>query len=336
MRNIRQFIFFIVIGLAIGLNVKIVFATGGGLRKNSIKTCPNGVTYGKHSDGHGGLHWHVALTNGDNYYASGDAIYEDPCPESNKNEGTAGHTNGSSNNNSSGGTTNQNGIIANSGTSNNEVKKSNDTSIEYILINEHKIYNISDEIDYTIDKKHAKIEIKTKNSNASYEINGNTENLDANNINKIEIIVTAEDGTKKTYILNITRNIIESKVEIREFIVNDDTIKFENKKGSTFFLYSTKEFKYSYKLTDNDSSLTILAKDGEEIRDETIKLNQGHNYYTLLITDSNGNNNSYELDIERVSQGGSILLILISLTLFVALPVGIIAFFVIRKKKKNS
>ena len=48
-----------------------VNATGGGLRKNSIKTCPNGVTYGMHSDGHGGTHWHVAVTNGNNYYADG-------------------------------------------------------------------------------------------------------------------------------------------------------------------------------------------------------------------------------------------------------------------------
>ena len=51
-----------------------VTATGGGLRKNSIKTCPDGVTYGLHSDGHGGTHWHVAVTNGDNYYSSGEAI----------------------------------------------------------------------------------------------------------------------------------------------------------------------------------------------------------------------------------------------------------------------
>ena len=33
-----------------------VNATGGGLRKNSIKTCPNGVTYGMHGDGNGGTH----------------------------------------------------------------------------------------------------------------------------------------------------------------------------------------------------------------------------------------------------------------------------------------
>ena len=57
-----------------------VNATGGALRKNSIKTCSNGVTYGLHSDGHGGTHWHVAATNGKNYYATGHAIYSDPCP----------------------------------------------------------------------------------------------------------------------------------------------------------------------------------------------------------------------------------------------------------------
>lgn len=40
-----------------------------------------------HSDGSGGTHWHVAITNGNNYYASGDAIIDDPCPSVTKNEG---------------------------------------------------------------------------------------------------------------------------------------------------------------------------------------------------------------------------------------------------------
>lgn len=78
-----------------------VNATGGGLRNNSIKTCPNGVTYGMHSDGHGGTHWHAVVTNGTNYYADGEAIYSDPCTGYNKNEGTAGATDGNSNSSSS-------------------------------------------------------------------------------------------------------------------------------------------------------------------------------------------------------------------------------------------
>lgn len=61
-----------------------VYASGGALRKKSIKTCPNGITYGLHSDGKGGTHWHVAITNGKNYYPDGEAIMSDPCPSSKK------------------------------------------------------------------------------------------------------------------------------------------------------------------------------------------------------------------------------------------------------------
>lgn len=40
-----------------------------------------------HRDGHGGTHWHVAVTNGNHYYADGEAIYNDPCPGYNKMRG---------------------------------------------------------------------------------------------------------------------------------------------------------------------------------------------------------------------------------------------------------
>ncbi len=84
--------------LLIPISVK---ATGGALRGNTIKTCPNGVTYGLHSDGKGGTHWHIAITNGDKYYPDGEAMDNDPCPGYNSNEGTAGATNGGSSNSSS-------------------------------------------------------------------------------------------------------------------------------------------------------------------------------------------------------------------------------------------
>ena len=50
-----------------------------------------------HSDGQGGTHWHVAITNGQNYYPDGSALPEDPCPGVHGNQGTAGSTSGSSN-----------------------------------------------------------------------------------------------------------------------------------------------------------------------------------------------------------------------------------------------
>ena len=321
------------------INLQPVFATGGGLRRASIKTCPDGVTYGLHSDGHGGTHWHRAATNGDNYYAVGDAIYSDPCPGSTGNRGTAESTNGSTNNSSNGGYSNNFSNAENSTTiTPSEPQKSNDTSIEYIVINTDKISSISDEMSYETNKRNVSIEVKTKNNKATSKIDGNVNNLDSEKVNKIDIIITAEDGTTKTYILNVTRKVVESSVQIKEFKVNDSIIEFDGKKGSTFVFYSTKEFTYSYKLTDDNATITLLSKDGKEITEKNIKLNQGYNYYDILITDSDGNNNTYELEIERISNNGSILLILILIGIFCVLPigVGIVIFLIVKKNKKRK
>lgn len=104
-KSMRKRLFFVGVLLLL-LNAQDVFATGGGLRKNSIKTCPDGVTYGMHGDGNGGTHWHRAATNGTNYYAVDGAIYSDPCPGSVHNEGTAERTNGGSSNSSNSGGSN--------------------------------------------------------------------------------------------------------------------------------------------------------------------------------------------------------------------------------------
>lgn len=138
-----------------------VNATGGGLRKNSIKTCPNGVTYGMHSDGHGGTHWHVAVTNGNKYYADGEAIYSDPCPGYNKNEGTAGATGGSSNSSSNssgngGKSSNYGNNYSNNNTQNNSqkevvIEKSKDNSIKEVSIDNEQI-TVSDNMNFKTEK----------------------------------------------------------------------------------------------------------------------------------------------------------------------------------------
>ena len=90
--RVRKFVVLILclLGMIIPFDVS---ATSGALKKDSIKTCPDGITYGYHKDG-AERHWHVAVTNGENYYPSGDAISSDPCPGYTKNSGTAGSTSG--------------------------------------------------------------------------------------------------------------------------------------------------------------------------------------------------------------------------------------------------
>ncbi len=52
----KKIIFLLTIGVLCFVNINEVSATSGYLKSDSIKTC-NGVTYGKHGDGH----WHVAI-----------------------------------------------------------------------------------------------------------------------------------------------------------------------------------------------------------------------------------------------------------------------------------
>jgi len=100
MRKLFTRLFLVIVCFAF-IQVGDVHATSGALRRRTIKTCPNGVTYGLHGNGNNNTHWHEAKTNGESYYATGEPLSGDPCPESSTNKGTAESTKKSSNDTSS-------------------------------------------------------------------------------------------------------------------------------------------------------------------------------------------------------------------------------------------
>ncbi len=73
----KKFVVFILLLIMVLPNN--VLATSGALKSNSIKTCPNGITYGYHGSDN---HWHVAEKSNvkSGWSAVGDALPGDPCP----------------------------------------------------------------------------------------------------------------------------------------------------------------------------------------------------------------------------------------------------------------
>lgn len=339
---------FLVISLCLFIPVT-VNATGGGLRKSSIKTCPNGVTYGMHSDGHGGTHWHVAITNGTNYYANGSSIDSDPCPGYNKNEGTAGATNGS--NASSSGSSNSSKNNSSSSGSNNNVKnntknipsaseqtelqketvieKSEDNSIKKITIDDEEI-TISDNMNYQTEKKYVKIKIETTDSNAKVEYE-NPELAYGDNV--INIIVTAENGNQKKYILTINKIKVKGKATIKNFILGAEKVKFENNKATITKLKNESFLEYSYELSDENAKLKIYLNDKETTELKPLKENDK---IKLVVIDENDNENVYEVTVTDASNVYSFIAYGIVFYIFLFPIIGIIVLIIVVKKKKST
>ena len=313
-----------------------VDASSGRLRKNSIKTC-NGITYGQHSSDN---HWHVAELNDGSYYATGNPIYNDPCSSSNSNSSDnhesennsnnnsnsvvdSSNANGSSNNQSSN-TNKENEInngITESKPNNNQIIKSDDATVKNIIIDDKKI-DIKDEMEYLTNNENIKIEVIPSNEKATYEIKNN-EKLEIG-LNKIVIEITAEDGTKKSYFINVTREMKLSSDTNINVTIDGKKVSFDNNKARVYVSSSTQDISLDYTLSDKKAKVETNELDG---------LKTGDNLLTLKVTAEDGTESVYEITIHKYSQFEEI----VSTILALAILVGIgYAIYILIKKIKNK
>ena len=314
-------IIYLLLVMLLPINVN---ATGGGLRKNSLKTCPNGITYGMHSDGHGGTHWHVAVTNENNYFADGDAIYSDPCPGYDKNQGTAGSTDGN-NNTSTNNSVNNNSVQSNSGKE-SILEKSKDNSLKRIIIDDEEI-EISDNMRFETNKKKVSIEIETTDLNAKV----NYENKDLiSGENIISIIVTAENGDKKDYTLTINKIKSKGSAVIKNFVLGAGEVDFRDNKATITKLKNESSLDYSYVLSDENAKL-IIYLNGKETTE--FKLLKENDIIKLVVVDENDNENVYEITVKNASIIYSFLIY--GLIALIMLSPIVIIMVIIKKRKRN-
>ncbi len=352
-------IIFLCCFFSFGLNV---YATGGALRKNTIKTCSNGITYGLHSDGKGGTHWHKAITNGENYYPDGSALSADPCPNSKVNKGTAGKTStkrvtksGVSKETSKKKSDKQS--IRKSKTSKNSIKKSeskkvnatlakkvvdskgvtndsnkqkakvqesSDATLKSVVINGDDIV-VSEKMSYSTFAAKVNVSAIANDSKASIKMS----NADLNIGNNLLLInVVAPDGTKKEYGINVfkKRNFIE------EFVIDSSKLIFRNNEATYSVLKGESSFKYSYKLSDKSADLVVFHNGVIVDKIEDLKDND---VLKLIVMCDDVVENTYEVKIKELSLLGTIFVYGLTIGLLLS-PIALVIYLCLRIRKKKK
>lgn len=315
-----------------------VNASSGRLRKDSIKTC-GGITYGQHSSDN---HWHIAELKDGSYYATGNPIYNDPCNSSNstnsdkqepENNGNNDSTVVDSNTTNDSGNNQSNNVNEESGTTNNDIQskpndneiiKSNDATIKNIII-DNKTIDVKDKMEYVTNNDNIKIEVKPSNEKASYKIENN-ENLKIG-LNEVIIEITAEDGTKKSYVINVTREIKLSSDTNIEVIIDGERVSFDDNKAKVYVSSSAQNISLDYTLSDEKSKAEINKLEG---------LKTGDNLLTIKVTAEDGTESEYEITIYKYSQFEEIISTILALAMLGGIGYGIYILIKKIKGKKNK
>lgn len=330
-----------------------VNASSGALRKNSIKIC-NGVMYGQHSSDN---HWHVAEESDGKYYATGSPIYSDPCSSNNTTSSndinSSGSNSNSSNNNSNSDSSSSNGSSsnvnsnevsngsnnnssnsssnnANTSSSNNfisekEEVKSNDNTLKTIVIDGVEV-DVEDNIEFSTTKESITITATPNDENARYEVKNNS-NLKIGD-NEISIVVTAEDGTTKTYNINVKRDKILSSDTGFKIIINDEEVKFSDNKARIYVGSDETNLKVDYTLNDKNAKIEM---------DEIEKLKNGDNELNIKVVAEDGTEAEYKITIHKYTKTEEIIYTILALAILGGIGYGI--YYVIKKgipKLKNT
>ncbi len=203
-------------------------------------------------------------------------------------------------------TNTNNNTNTNTNTSGNKptttTKKSSNANIARLTLSVEGLSFKSSQTTYNIkvgeDVDKISVGVTLAHSKATYTISGN-KNLKAGN-NVIKIVVTAEDGTKKTYKINVNKagNVEESSSELSNLIIEDMT--FDTMFSSTETEYVGSKMKYVESL--NILPYTVSEKATFEIiGNENLK--EGENTIIIKVTSyDKSSTTEYKVTFEMLSK----------------------------------
>lgn len=149
------------------------------------------------------------------------------------------------------------------------------------------------------DTESVEVYAQVADSNATISGTGTVELNEGDNV--VEVIVTAEDGTTKTYTINITR---ETNELTEENIQGNGLAKLVIQNVEITPEFQINVYEYTAKYIGEDTSLQIEVEPTDESYQVEIvgneELKEGENIITILVSDSYGNNvATYQIGVEK-------------------------------------
>ena len=206
---------------------------------------------------------------------------------------------------SSGGSSSSNGSTTGSSTTSEPEEESSNANLSNLGIRPNDFsgftpgtttYNVT----VPEDVESVEVYATAQDSNATISGTGN-KTLEYGE-NALNVVVTAEDGTTKTYTINVTREGEEVTEETTEVVNGLSSITIGDLELSPSF--KTDVYEYTVKYIGEDTSLDIqtVATDPsytvEILGNEELK--EGENTITILVSDSEGNNvATYQLTVNK-------------------------------------
>lgn len=188
------------------------------------------------------------------------------------------------------------------------VTKSSDNYLKSLIINSS--HDMKPEFnrnfasyDVTVPYEVEKLDLSyvTNDPKAKVEINGNS-NFKVGEVNTIEIAVTAEDGTKRYYVLNVTRSSQGSDTDLEDLIIKD---------GELSPKFDSDVLDYTIDVDGDTDELDITAipkTEGSKVEiigNENLK--EGQNTVLVKVTDKNGFSKYYTITVNKAKKENKIL-----------------------------
>lgn len=198
----------------------------------------------------------------------------------------------------------------NTSTSNTTTTKSSNANLSDLGITPHDFTGFkygTTNYEVTVPEATTTVEVYAKTQDTKATITGTGKKTLEEGENKVEVVVTAEDGTKKTYTINIIRGAKEDK-DTNEVDVNEENsnglseLKINDLALSPEF--KTNVYEYTVKYIGENTKLNIEASPTDE--DYVVEvignndLQEGENIITILVSESNGDNvATYQVTVNK-------------------------------------